>query len=70
MASCLEERERVIDAGGQVKWQVDTWRVGHAALQVIPFFNSQFFYPLLYDKLLKMMSMFGMLIYFTCNERE
>ncbi|XP_022899647.1 protein kinase and PP2C-like domain-containing protein [Olea europaea var. sylvestris] len=34
VASCLEERERVIDAGCQVKWQVDTWRVGHAALQV------------------------------------
>ncbi|CAI9779563.1 unnamed protein product [Fraxinus pennsylvanica] len=34
VASCLEERERVIGAGGQVKWQVDTWRVGHAALQV------------------------------------
>ncbi|XP_052170266.1 protein kinase and PP2C-like domain-containing protein isoform X2 [Diospyros lotus] len=34
VASCLEERERVIKAGGQVKWQVDTWRVGPAALQV------------------------------------
>lgn len=34
VASCLEERERVISAGGQVKWQVDTWRVGPAALQV------------------------------------
>ncbi|XP_059646019.1 protein kinase and PP2C-like domain-containing protein isoform X2 [Cornus florida] len=34
VASCLEERERVIKAGGQVKWQVDTWRVGAAALQV------------------------------------
>ncbi|KAL2534931.1 Protein kinase and PP2C-like domain-containing protein [Abeliophyllum distichum] len=34
VASCLEERERVVGAGGQVKWQVDTWRVGHAALQV------------------------------------
>ncbi|KAL0555084.1 hypothetical protein IC582_009017 [Cucumis melo] len=34
VASCLEERERVINAGGQVKWQVDTWRVGPAALQV------------------------------------
>ncbi|GLT77820.1 hypothetical protein SLA2020_493770 [Shorea laevis] len=33
-ASCLEERERVVGAGGQVKWQVDTWRVGPAALQV------------------------------------
>ncbi|KAF3442186.1 hypothetical protein FNV43_RR16102 [Rhamnella rubrinervis] len=34
VASCLEERERVLSAGGQVKWQVDTWRVGAAALQV------------------------------------
>ncbi|PON90384.1 Serine/threonine protein kinase [Trema orientale] len=34
VASCLEERERVVKAGGQVKWQVDTWRVGAAALQV------------------------------------
>ncbi|KAI3995610.1 hypothetical protein MKX01_023355 [Papaver californicum] len=33
-ASCVEERERVIRAGGQVKWQVDNWRVGTAALQV------------------------------------
>ncbi|OVA20672.1 Protein kinase domain [Macleaya cordata] len=34
IASSLEERERVIRAGGQVKWLVDTWRVGSAALQV------------------------------------
>nr|GMC84247.1 protein kinase and PP2C-like domain-containing protein [Ipomoea batatas] len=34
VASCLEERERVTRAGIQVKWQVDTWRVGNAALQV------------------------------------
>ncbi|WCJ28712.1 protein kinase family protein / protein phosphatase 2C (PP2C) family protein [Euphorbia peplus] len=34
VASCIEERERVVDAGGEVKWQVDTWRVGPAALQV------------------------------------
>uniref|UniRef100_A0A2N9EGY7 Protein-serine/threonine phosphatase n=1 Tax=Fagus sylvatica TaxID=28930 RepID=A0A2N9EGY7_FAGSY len=34
VASCLKERERVVSAGGQVKWQVDTWRVGPAALQV------------------------------------
>ncbi|KAK3218035.1 hypothetical protein Dsin_012005 [Dipteronia sinensis] len=34
VASFLEERERVVNAGGQVKWQVDTWRVGPAALQV------------------------------------
>ncbi|XP_025887455.1 protein kinase and PP2C-like domain-containing protein isoform X4 [Solanum lycopersicum] len=35
VASCLEERERIIRAGGLVKWQVDTWRVGDAALQVM-----------------------------------
>ncbi|KAL0453252.1 UNVERIFIED_CONTAM: protein kinase and PP2C-like domain-containing protein [Sesamum latifolium] len=34
VASFPEERERVISAGGQVKWQVDTWRIGPAALQV------------------------------------
>lgn len=34
MASCSEERERVIRAGGEVKLQFDTWRVGPAALQV------------------------------------
>ncbi|KAI7739726.1 hypothetical protein M8C21_000492 [Ambrosia artemisiifolia] len=34
VASCLEERERVTGLGGQVKWQLDTWRVGRAALQV------------------------------------
>ncbi|XP_037495003.1 protein kinase and PP2C-like domain-containing protein [Jatropha curcas] len=34
VASCPEERERVVRAGGQVKWQIDTWRVGPAALQV------------------------------------
>lgn len=34
VASSFEERERVINAGGEVKWQVDTWRVGPAALQV------------------------------------
>ncbi|KAE8125119.1 hypothetical protein FH972_019954 [Carpinus fangiana] len=34
VASCPEERERVVSAGGEVKWQVDTWRVGPAALQV------------------------------------
>ncbi|CAL5362927.1 unnamed protein product [Camellia sinensis] len=33
VASCPEERERIISEGGQVKWQVDTWRVGPAALQ-------------------------------------
>ncbi|VFQ68843.1 unnamed protein product [Cuscuta campestris] len=34
VASCAEERERVTRAGIEVKWQVDTWRVGSAALQV------------------------------------
>ncbi|XP_074350782.1 protein kinase and PP2C-like domain-containing protein isoform X1 [Apium graveolens] len=34
VASILEERERVISSGGEVKWQIDTWRVGPAALQV------------------------------------
>ncbi|KAK7267191.1 hypothetical protein RIF29_19856 [Crotalaria pallida] len=34
VASCLQERERVIRHGGQVHWQVDTWRVGLPGLQV------------------------------------
>ncbi|GAB2267098.1 hypothetical protein Dimus_002082 [Dionaea muscipula] len=34
VASCFEERERVMNAGGEVKWLVDTWRVGDAGLQV------------------------------------
>ncbi|KAE8713245.1 Protein kinase and PP2C-like domain-containing protein [Hibiscus syriacus] len=34
VASCPEERNRVFSSGGEVKWQVDTWRVGRAALQV------------------------------------
>ncbi|CAL5415364.1 unnamed protein product [Camellia sinensis] len=34
VASCPEERERIISEGRQVKWQVDTWRVGPATLQV------------------------------------
>ncbi|KAK3164505.1 hypothetical protein QOZ80_1AG0020040 [Eleusine coracana subsp. coracana] len=34
VASCPKERERVIKAGTDVKWQTDTWRVGAAALQV------------------------------------
>ncbi|XP_024037571.1 protein kinase and PP2C-like domain-containing protein isoform X2 [Citrus clementina] len=34
VASCLAERERVVSAGGNVNWQVDTWRVGPPALQV------------------------------------
>lgn len=34
LASCLEERTRVIKEGIEVTWQVDTWRVGPAALQV------------------------------------
>jgi len=35
VASCPKERERVIKAGTEVKWQIDTWRVGTAALQVL-----------------------------------
>ncbi|KAJ4770425.1 protein kinase family protein / protein phosphatase 2C (PP2C) family protein [Rhynchospora pubera] len=34
VASCADERERVTNEGMDVKWQVDTWRVGPAALQV------------------------------------
>ncbi|KAL7583380.1 hypothetical protein Lser_V15G42657 [Lactuca serriola] len=34
VASSHEERERVMSVGGEVKWQLDTWRVGQAALQV------------------------------------
>ncbi|KAI4300929.1 hypothetical protein L6164_034255 [Bauhinia variegata] len=34
VASCPEERDRVVRHGGQVKWLVDTWRVGPPALQV------------------------------------
>ncbi|WOL17532.1 protein kinase and PP2C-like domain-containing protein isoform X1 [Canna indica] len=34
VASCPEERARVMKEGVVVKWQVDTWRVGPAALQV------------------------------------
>ncbi|KAG0462740.1 hypothetical protein HPP92_021216 [Vanilla planifolia] len=34
LASCHVERIRVMDAGMEVKWNVDTWRVGPAALQV------------------------------------
>ncbi|KAI7991369.1 Protein kinase and PP2C-like domain-containing protein [Camellia lanceoleosa] len=33
VASCPEEK-RIIGEGGQVKWQVDTWRVGLFALRV------------------------------------
>ncbi|OAY69556.1 Protein kinase and PP2C-like domain-containing protein [Ananas comosus] len=34
VASCPDERARVVNDGIEVKWQVDTWRVGPAALQV------------------------------------
>ncbi|WMV34174.1 hypothetical protein MTR67_027559, partial [Solanum verrucosum] len=34
VASCLDEWERIIRAGGLVKWKVDTWRIGDATLQV------------------------------------
>ncbi|CAM8981929.1 unnamed protein product [Rhodiola kirilowii] len=40
VASCAEERMRVINAGGEVKWQLDTWRVGPAALQVTRSFGD------------------------------
>uniref|UniRef100_M8CAR3 protein-serine/threonine phosphatase n=1 Tax=Aegilops tauschii TaxID=37682 RepID=M8CAR3_AEGTA len=33
VASCPKERERVIKEGAEVRWQIDTWRVGAAALQ-------------------------------------
>lgn len=42
VASIVEERERVISSGGEVKWQVDTWRVGPAALQVVFFMKFHF----------------------------
>ncbi|PKU66529.1 protein kinase and PP2C-like domain-containing protein isoform X1 [Dendrobium catenatum] len=34
LASCDEERMRVMSEGMEVTWMVDTWRVGAAALQV------------------------------------
>ncbi|KAJ4836443.1 hypothetical protein Tsubulata_023078 [Turnera subulata] len=34
VASCPKERERIVHAGEEVKWKIDTWRVGSAALQV------------------------------------
>uniref|UniRef100_A0A1D1Z8M4 protein-serine/threonine phosphatase n=2 Tax=Anthurium amnicola TaxID=1678845 RepID=A0A1D1Z8M4_9ARAE len=34
VASCPDERARVMKHGMEVKWQVDTWRIGPAALQV------------------------------------
>ncbi|VAH60916.1 unnamed protein product [Triticum turgidum subsp. durum] len=34
VASCPKERERVIKEGAEVRWQIDTWRVGAAALQL------------------------------------
>ncbi|KAH7658356.1 Protein-serine/threonine phosphatase protein [Dioscorea alata] len=34
VASCPDERARVIKQGMDVRWQMDTWRVGQAALQV------------------------------------
>lgn len=34
VASCPNERKRVTGVGMEVKWLVDTWRVGPAALQV------------------------------------
>lgn len=34
VASDPAERARIMNEGIEVKWQVDTWRVGAAALQV------------------------------------
>ncbi|XP_078428510.1 protein kinase family protein / protein phosphatase 2C (PP2C) family protein [Wolffia australiana] len=34
VASCPEERDRVVKQGMEVNWKVDTWRIGPAALQV------------------------------------
>ncbi|KAK8959993.1 Protein kinase and PP2C-like domain-containing protein [Platanthera guangdongensis] len=34
LASCHKERMRVMSEGMEVKWQVNTWRVGPAALEV------------------------------------
>lgn len=37
LATCIEERNRVIEEGGRIEWLVDTWRVAPAGLQVPPF---------------------------------
>nr|BAJ33673.1 unnamed protein product [Eutrema halophilum] len=34
LATCIEERNRVIREGGRIEWLVDTWRVSPAGLQV------------------------------------
>ncbi|CAN8317747.1 unnamed protein product [Cochlearia groenlandica] len=34
LATCIEERNRVIRDGGRIDWLVDTWRVAPAGLQV------------------------------------
>ncbi|KAG2332328.1 hypothetical protein Bca52824_003508 [Brassica carinata] len=34
LATCIEERNRVIGEGGRIEWLVDTWRVAPAGLQV------------------------------------
>ncbi|CAA7028810.1 unnamed protein product [Microthlaspi erraticum] len=34
LATCIEERNRVIKEGGRIEWLVDTWRVAPAGLQV------------------------------------
>ncbi|CAL9025130.1 unnamed protein product [Prunus brigantina] len=52
VASCLEERERVISAGEQVRWQVDNWRVGLAALQVSIIFQMEGSHTNLFSELI------------------
>nr|AAB86446.1 putative protein phosphatase 2C [Arabidopsis thaliana] len=34
LATCIDERNRVIGEGGRIEWLVDTWRVAPAGLQV------------------------------------
>lgn len=36
LATCIEERNRVVREGGRIEWLVDTWRVAPAGLQVRP----------------------------------
>ncbi|CAL2271524.1 unnamed protein product [Prunus armeniaca] len=52
VASCLEEREQVISAGEQVRWQVDNWRVGLAALQVSIIFQMEGSHTNLFSELI------------------
>ncbi|XP_020883145.1 protein kinase and PP2C-like domain-containing protein [Arabidopsis lyrata subsp. lyrata] len=34
LATCIDERNRVVGEGGRIEWLVDTWRVAPAGLQV------------------------------------